>query len=82
MTPEHADAVRERLDKAIDLVCALASGDKQWRMSIPASEEKDSDLLLVNVLGEAKALLNEIRHLSAENEALRRGQGHYEGKQT
>lgn len=75
MTPERLQEIREQFDKAIDLVCDLAAGSARWKMSVPANEDKDTDLILTGALAVAMSLLTEIEHITAENEKLRRGQG-------
>lgn len=54
------DAARERLTAAIRELDALCAGRRQWKMSVPANEERDSDLVFARSLCDLKEALEEL----------------------
>ncbi|GIH07393.1 hypothetical protein Rhe02_54600 [Rhizocola hellebori] len=69
MSEIDLDALRTILDKAHTHVCDLAQGLTRWKMTIPANEEADSDLILASAITGALSLLAEVRQLR-EDDAL------------
>lgn len=59
------DAVKARREKAYDEVVRLCSGRDRgtWRMSVPADEGRDSDLLIAAALDDIQPLLDRIEEL-------------------
>lgn len=61
------DAVKARADRAGDEVDRLCEPRKtEWRMSIPANPDRDSDLIIGDSLADIPALIAEVRRLRAE----------------
>lgn len=59
------DAVRASIAKAQYLVGDLAAGAQQWKMSIPADMDRDSDIILTAALTSAELLIAEVERLRA-----------------
>lgn len=71
-TKPDLDAIEARAKTAHDEVSRLCCGnDRGWRMSIPANDARDSDLIISAALYDLEALVAYARTLEAENERLR-----------
>lgn len=57
--PDDADveAVRERIDKASEVVAELCQGKRRWTMSVPARPNNDPDLLIESGLDAGREVL-------------------------
>lgn len=63
MTTPDLDAIQARAKRAHDHVCDIAQQKARWKMTIPANEETDSDLLLSNALTDVPLLVAEVERL-------------------
>lgn len=86
MTPERLREIRERAEKALDMIREGArTGWRTFRMSVPARPNEDSDLVLAQVTCDVKHLASELerRDLVIKQlvEALRREHGECDGCQ-
>ena len=71
ITEESLVVIEQCYEKACDEVADLCEGNHQWRMSIPANPDRDSDIIISLALASIPALITEVRELQAENEKLR-----------
>ena len=53
--------ILEKIDRANFIVSSISTGEMKWRMSVPADEENDPDLVLSNTLHEAKKEIINLR---------------------
>lgn len=58
--PLDLDAARARIDRAHRMVGDIAAGTTWWKMSIPAREDTDSDLVLATALADAEKAVAEL----------------------
>lgn len=70
------DAARERLTAAIRELDALCAGQRQWKMSVPANEERDSDLVFARSLCDLKEALEELAKYEGGTWGTSRGHRH------
>lgn len=63
MSELDLEAIRARAKRAHDHVCDLAQQNARWKMTIPANEETDSDLLLSSALADVPLLATEVELL-------------------
>lgn len=63
LTDEQLAAIRVTNERAYELVGNLAAGTERWRMTIPADEQRDSDLILSVALANADKLLAEVERM-------------------
>lgn len=63
---QELEDMKARADRAHQHVCEIASGDSRWKMSIPANEETDSDLLLAASVTDVPLLVAEVEGLRSE----------------
>src|SRR5690606_5584763 len=76
LTPERLAEIRERRDRAFDMISALcrpkgSPGSREWIMSIPARPDHDPDLVIGAALKDIDALLAHIDAQAEEIERLR-----------
>jgi hypothetical protein len=67
---EELNAMQDRAKRAHDHVCDIASGKSRWKMTIPANEETDSDLLLAASVTDVPLLVAEVEKLKAERDSF------------
>lgn len=65
------EGVKARIDRAHKLIGDLCMGRQKWKMSIPADEERDSDLILSAALTDADRLIVRIEDLERGLRLLR-----------
>lgn len=70
--PLDLDIAHARIDRAHRMVGDIAAGTTRWKMTIPAREDTDSDLVLAVALADAERAV-------AELAAVRRGEAGFVG---
>jgi hypothetical protein len=72
MTPEKIESLKKKLAAAEAMVTALAKGERDWILSIPARPGYDPDLVISAALNAAQALLDEMPKRAEIPEAILR----------
>ena len=62
-TSTDLDAVRERADEAARHIADLCQGKRRWTMTVPVDLERDDDVILSAVVGDARQLAAEVERL-------------------